>query len=179
MNRLRAVLTAAVLTLPLSAAAQNTKVEFDETFDFSKVRTYSIRVGTPWGNELSERRVLAEIDEAIAAKGWTKTGEGQAGIHVLLHGATDTKRSATTFYGGMGGYGYQGFPGGMGSAATTVTEYTVGTLLVDMFDAAAKSLVFRGTAEGELSDNPARNTTKLQKVSARLFKNFPPQPKAK
>ena len=179
MNRLRVGLAAAVLALPLSAAAQNTKVEFDKTFDFSKVRTYSIRVATPWGNELSERRVLAEIDEAIAAKGWTKTEEGQAGILVLLHGATDTKRSATTFYGGMGGYGYQGFPGGMGSAATTVSEYKVGTLIVDMFEPAAKALVFRGTAEGELSDNPSKNTTKLQKVSARLFKNFPPKPDAK
>ena len=32
---------------------------------------------------------------------------------------------------------------GMGTASTVVNEYTVGTLVVDMFDAKSKNLVFR------------------------------------
>jgi hypothetical protein len=34
---------------------------------------------------------------------------------------------------GMGGYRYRGF--GTGTAQTTVSEYTVGTLVVDIFEA--------------------------------------------
>ena len=46
-----------------------------------------------------------------------------------------------------------------------------------MFDAKSKNLVFRGTAEDELSDNPDRNKSRLEKASTKLFKNFPLWPK--
>src|SRR5215204_5148060 len=165
---LRAAITAAILMLPALAMAQDVKTDFDKAFDFSTVKTYSINIGTRWGNDLSERRVLAEVDEAIAAKGWKKVADG-ANVLVVLHGATQTKRNASTFYSGMGGYGYRGFGGGgMASAQTVVNEYAVGTLVVDMFEAKNKSLVFRGTAEDELSDNPEKNAKKLEKASTKM-----------
>jgi hypothetical protein len=170
---LRAALAGSLLMLPALAAAQDVKTDFDKAFDFSTVKTYAIKIGTTWGNDLAERRVLTEIDEAIAAKGWKKAAEGQANILVVLHGATQTKHTASTFYSGMGGYGYRGF-GGMGTASTVVDDYRVGTLVVDMFDAKTKHLVFRGTAEDELSDNPEKNAKKLDKASTKMFKNFPP-----
>jgi hypothetical protein len=173
---LRAAITATILMLPALAMAQDVKIDFDKAFDFSTVKTYSISIGTKWGNDLSERRVLAEIDEAIAAKGWKKVADG-ADVLVVLHGATQTKRNASTFYSGMGGYGYRGFGGGMGTASTVVNEYAVGTLVVDMFEAKGKTLVFRGIAEDEISDNPEKNAKKVEKASAKMFKNFPPAPK--
>ena len=173
---LRAAITATILMLPALAMAQDVKIDFDKAFDFSTVKTYSISIGTKWGNDLSERRVLAAIDEAIAAKGWKKVADG-ADVLVVLHGATQTKRNASTFYSGMGGYGYRGFGGGMGTASTVVNEYAVGTLVVDMFEAKGKTLVFRGIAEDEISDNPEKNAKKVEKASAKMFKNFPPAPK--
>ena len=172
MKLLRTLITASAVMLPALASAQDVKTDFDKAFDFSTVKTYSISIATKWGNDLSERRVLAEIDEAIAAKGWKKVADG-ANVQVVLHGATQTKRSANTFYSGMGGYGYRGF-GGMGSAQTVVSEYSVGTLVVDMFDGKSKNLVFRGTAEDEISDNPSKNAKRLEKASTKMFKNFPP-----
>ena len=62
----------------------------------------------------------------------------------------------------------------MGSAQTTVQEYKVGTLVVDIFDAKSKALVFRGTASDELSDKPDKNTKKVEKATAKMFKDFPP-----
>src|SRR4029453_3303436 len=78
--------------------------------------------------------------------------------------------------GGYGGYGYRGWGGmgGMGTATTTTSEYIVGTLVVDIFDAKTKGLMFRGTATDELSDKPEKNAKKLQKASDKLFKDFPP-----
>ena len=176
MKLLPAVLTGCLLALPALAVAQDVKIDFDKAYNFAPVKTYSIRIGTAWGNDLSQRRVLEEFDQAIAAKGWKKANEATADIHVVLHGATDTKHNVNTFYsGGMGGYGYRyGGMGGMGTASTTVSEYTVGTLVVDMFDAKTKNLVFRGVAEDEISDKPEKNTKKLDKASEKLFKNFPP-----
>ena len=176
MKLLPAVLTGCLLALPALAIAQDVKIDYDKAYNFAPVKTYSMRIGTAWGNDLSQRRVLEEFDQAIAAKGWKKANEATADIHVVLHGATDTKRNVNTFYsGGMGGYGYRyGGMGGMGTASTTVSEYTVGTLVVDMFDAKTKNLVFRGVAEDEISDKPEKNAKKLEKASEKLFKNFPP-----
>jgi hypothetical protein len=58
-----------------------------------------------------------------------------------------------------------------------VSEWTEGTLVVDMFEAKSKNLVFRGTAEAEISDNPERNASRLEKASTKMFKDFPPKPK--
>jgi Domain of unknown function (DUF4136) len=67
-----------------------------------------------------------------------------------------------------------GGAGGTGTASTVVNEYQVGMLVVDMFDAKTKNLVFRGTASDELSDNAEKNAKKLDKASAKMFKTFPP-----
>ena len=179
MKTLRTLITVAALTLPGVAAAQDVKIDFDKGYNFAPVKTYSITIGTKWGNDLSERRVLAEFDEAIAAKGWKKAEN--ADVNVVLHGATQTKRNANTFYSGMGGgYGYRyGGWGGTGTASTVVTEYRVGMLVVDIFDAKTKALVFRGTAEDEISDNPDKNQKRIEKASTKMFKDFPPAPKTK
>jgi hypothetical protein len=177
MKLLSAAFTGWLFVLPALAVAQDVKIDYDKAFNFSPVKTYSIKVGTTWGNDLSQRRVLTEFDEAIAAEGWKKVADGQEDIQVILHGATQTKQSASTFYSGMGGYGYRGFGGGSGTASTVISEYRVGTLVVDMFDAKSKNLVFRGTAEDEISDNPEKNAKKLDKASTKMFKDFPPSAK--
>ena len=180
MKTLRSAITVAVLVFPAFAAAQDVKIDYDKAFNFAPIKTYSIVLGTKWGNDLSERRVLAEFDEAIAAKGWKKVTDSPD-LQVVLHGATQTKRNASTHYSGMGGYGgygYGGF-GGMGSATTVVNEYKVGMLVVDMFDPKTKGLVFRGTAEDEISDNPDKNVKRIEKASTKMFKDFPPKPKTR
>jgi hypothetical protein len=55
-----------------------------------------------------------------------------------------------------------------------VSEYRVGTLVVDMFDAKTKNLVFRGTAEDEISDKPEKNAKNLKEASKEMFEKFPP-----
>jgi uncharacterized protein with gpF-like domain len=119
--------------------------------------------------------VLAEVAEALTEKGWT-TNDASPDAIVLVHGATETKRSLNTFYtGGYGGYGYRGWGGmGMGSATTTETEYAVATLVVDIFNAKTKALVFRGTAQDEISDKAEKNVKKLDKATTKMFKDFPP-----
>jgi hypothetical protein len=180
LKTLRSVITLAFLALPAFAAAQDVKIDFDKAYVFQPATTYSIAIGTTWGNDLSQRRVLEEIDSAIAAKGWKKVTDNPS-VAVVLHGASQTKHSASTFYSGTGGgYGYRygGF-GGTATASTVVSEYQVGTLVVDMFDAKSKNLIFRGTAEDEISDNAEKNAKRLDKASTKLFKDFPPTPKTK
>jgi Domain of unknown function (DUF4136) len=158
-------------------SAQDVSVDYDKTFDFNTLKTFSIKIATSWGNPLGEKRVTDAIEAALTKKGWTKAEEGSADALVMLHGATQQKKDLNTFYSGYGGYGWYGWGGGMSTAHTTVSEYTVGTLVVDIFDAKSKQLVFRGIGQDELSDNPEKNQKKIQKATEKMFKNFPPKPK--
>ena len=130
------------------------------------------------------KRVTTKIEEALTEKGWTNAYAHAADTLVLLHGASEKHKSLSTFYSGMGGYRayrYRGWAGGMGmgSATTTTTEYLVGTLVVDIFDAKSKQLVFRGTTAAELSDKPEKDAKKLDKAASKMFKDFPPGSKDK
>ena len=173
MRTLNAVSVLVALAVAGAASAQDVKVDYDKAASFAPIKTFSLKLGTAWGNPIGEKRVVSEIEEALMAKGWTKAEEGKADAQVVLHGATETKRTLNTFYSGMGGYRYRGF-GGTGTATTTASEYTVGTLVVDVFDAKSKQLLWRGIAQDELKDKPEKREKQLQKASEKLFKDFPP-----
>jgi hypothetical protein len=157
--------------------AQDVKKDYDHSFDFSQLHTFAVKIGTSWGNPLTEGRAKTAVTDALVKRGWTAAAdEASADALVVIHGATQDKKSLNTFYsgGGWGGYGW----GGMGTSTTTVSDYQVGTMVVDIFDAKNKKLVFRGTAQDEVSDKPDKNTKKIDKAAEKMFKDFPPQPKS-
>jgi hypothetical protein len=160
---------------PVRVWAQTVTTDHDPSYDFSKVKTFSVQLANPWGNQLAEKRVVGQTTQALTEKGWSAAASPDASdVVVMLHGSSQTKHDLNTFYSGMGGYGWRGWGGGMGTATTSVSDYRVGTLVLDIFDAKTKSLVFRGTASGELSDKPEKNQKKLNKVFEKMLKNFPP-----
>jgi hypothetical protein len=170
----------AVAFAPCLTAAGDVKRVFDEDYDFAKVKTFATKIGTRWGNPISEKRVKTEILEVLTAKGWTPAPEGEADALVVLHGAAEKQKSLDVSVNGMEGYGYRGARGWgeMGMAtrtlSTTSTGHLVEALVVDIFDARSKSLVFRGTAIAEVSDTAEKNQKKLDKITAKMFKGFPP-----
>jgi hypothetical protein len=181
---MRRVALAAALALACAPAfAQDVKTDFDKSADFSKIKTFAVKIGTSWNNQISEKRITDEIAQTLTEKGWKQVDANPDAL-VLLHGATEKQKNLNTFYSGMGGYGGYGYRGwgggmGMGTATTTVSEYLVGTLVVDIFDANTKALMYRGTASDEISDKPDKNIKKIAKASDKLFKDFPPGSKDK
>jgi hypothetical protein len=59
---------------------------------------------------------------------------------------------------------------------TTSSIINVGTLVLDIYDAAVKQLIWRGDATKTLnpSKDPQKNLQRLQKAMAKLLKNYPP-----
>jgi hypothetical protein len=139
------------LILAAAAMAQQIETTVDRAADFSKYKTFTIEIATPWGNAIGEKNMLAELTQGFQSKGWTLDTSGSPDVRILVHGATEEKQQLNTFYTGGGGGGYYGGWGwgGVGSSSTTVSEYTAGTLVVDIFDAGTKTLVWRGVAQEE------------------------------
>jgi hypothetical protein len=104
--------------------------------------------------------------------------------------ATDNvhdQKQVQTMYGGMGGgwgggwgWGGWGWGGGWGpgmdESTTTTNNQRVGTLVVDLFDATSKKLLWRGLATEDLSSNSEKNTKSLDGDINNMFKRFPPKP---
>jgi hypothetical protein len=67
--------------------------------------------------------------------------------------------------------------GGFGDSTTTVDTYKVGTLVIDLFDASTKKLIWRGSASDTLSDKSDKNIKTLDKAVQKMFDRFPPSPK--
>jgi hypothetical protein len=90
-------------------------------------------------------------------------------------GTTHDQQTLKTFYDGFGGgWRWRGF-GGFGEATTTTETYKVGSLVVDIFDAHTKSLLWRGSATDTLSNNSEKNIKEMDKGIEKMFKHFPPE----
>jgi len=172
----RTGMLASVLLLAVFAGAQDVKTDYDRNFNFAEVHSFAVKIGTAWGNPLTEDRAKAAVAKALTARGWVQADDSTADAQVVIHGATQTKKSLDTFYSGgyYGGYGWGGF--GPSTASTTVHEYKVGTMVVDIFSTKDKKLIFRGTGEDEVSNKSEKNEKKIEKAAQKMFKNFPTQP---
>jgi hypothetical protein len=159
-----------------SAFAQQVKTDFDHQTNFSQYKTYSWQE-IKAADSLWDPRIKSAVDAQLAAKGWTQVEKG-GDVAIVAIATTQTERTLQTFYDGMGGgWRWRGF-GGMGEATTTEQDYKEGTLLVDMYDAKTKQLIWRGSAEDTVSNKEENNEKNLNKAVAKMFKKFPPSAKA-
>jgi hypothetical protein len=167
-----------VLLLANAALAQKVTTDFAKDVEFRQYKTFMWINEPKPDNPLVAKRIVDDVNAALAAKGLTLVTSG-ADLGIAAHAATQTKRSLNTFYDGFGGgWRWRGF-GGFGSATTQVNTYEVGTLVVDMFDTRTKEALWRGTATKTLSDHPQKNTDNLNKAITRMFKDFPPSNKTR
>jgi hypothetical protein len=156
------------------SSAQQVKTDYDRSADFSQYKTYSWEhVKTQ--DSLDVDRIKSSVNAALAARGWTQVDSG-GDVSIVAMEITRNQQTLNTFYDGLGGgWGWRRFGGGgFGEATTTTETYTVGTLVVDLFDTKTKKLLWRGTSSDTLSNNSAKNIKNLDKGVAKLFKQFPP-----
>jgi hypothetical protein len=92
------------------------------------------------------------------------------GPDVIVATHVTTKEKQELIANGFG-YGPWGFGGGFGGA--TVETFVEGTLIVDLYDAKTKKMVWRGVATATASDKPTKNTEKMSKALDKMFEKFP------
>ena len=168
MKRLVFAAAAAVM-LAACASTPDVQTDFDPAAQFSRYRTYAWGPTPPqFGAPLMQQRITASIDAKLGAMGWTSAPAATADVVIAAHVVTREQLSIDTLNsGGWGGWG----PPGHSSAS--VRSYTVGTLVVDMFDAKSKRAVWRGTASGALPKTANQATAKTQEAIDRMFASFP------
>jgi hypothetical protein len=161
------------------SAAQQVKTDYDRAADFGQYKTYSwehVKTKDP----LFVDRIKNAVNAALAARGWTQVETG-GDISIVAIQMTSNQQTLNTFYNGFGGgWGWRRFGGGgIGEATTTTETYKVGTLVVDLFDAKTKKLLWRGSSSDTLSNNSDKNIKNLDKGVEKMFKQFPPSTEKK
>jgi hypothetical protein len=154
------VLTAAVVY------AQKVSVDSDPAAPFGSYKTYAWVAGTSAPNPLNEDRLHASVDARLSARGLgmnTTTPD----VYVTTHVTTKERQELIA-----SGFGYGAWWGG-GYGTTSVETYVDGTLVLDLYDAKTKKMVWRGVATATASDKPTKNAEKMNKALDKMFEKFP------
>ena len=167
------VLMGLILFLANASFAQQVKTDYDRAANFGQYKTYSWeKVQTQ--DPLWVDRIKAAVNSTLAGKGWTQVESG-GDICIMAIEINRNQQTLNTYYDGFGGgWRWRGF-GGFGQSTTTVETYKVGTLVVDLFDAKTKTLVWRGVSSDTLSDKSDKNIKNLNKGVQKMFQHFPPE----
>jgi hypothetical protein len=179
---------AALLGIALLAGCSSgydIKYDYDMQQNFSQFHTYNWIEKTVTNangsatqamqtNSLLDKRIKSAVDAQMTAKGFTLTTDNPDVLLNYYVGLKD-KIDVTDW-----GYTYAGsyWGGGLGRNVD-VYQYTEGTLIVDMVDAANHALAWRGSATGvvEPGSPPEKVQARINDVTARIFKNYPPKGK--
>lgn len=164
------------MTLLLAAApavAQEIHIDYDRWARFTTFKTFAW-VDTPEtsladSNSLMDERIKKAIIDQISS-GRLKLVNDDPDLNVTYHAASrEQLRLDTVSF----GYGYPGnwywdpYWGGAYST-TTVSTYTEGTLIIDIWNAREGTLVWRGSATMPISSSSEKNAKKVEKAVRKM-----------
>lgn len=168
-----------------SAFAQDVRYNFAKDVDFSKYKTYRwVRIqNAEQIDDITAGDITSAINAGLATKGLTRVDTDNADLDLGYQTAISSEKQLNSFSSGWGygpgwyGGGWYGY-GGMTSATTTTTVNTIytGSLDLDMYDPAAKALVWRGVVSKTLKmhKNPEKRQKDINKSVKKLLEKYPP-----
>jgi hypothetical protein len=171
-------LLATFLLMAACAYGQDVHYNYDRSANFAAYKTYQW-VDIPGGavpDQLIDQAIKRAADEQLTLKGLTKV-ESNADLHIGYQFVLNLEKSISLSEMGGPGFGWDPWGGSRNVRGQTST-IPVGILLMDLYDIGKKQLVWRGDAVKtiNLKKDPDKNYKNLQKVMAKLFKNYPPTP---
>ena len=173
-----------------AAACSSTKItsDYDKTVDFTQYKTAEY-----YGWEENSNKILTRFDQERIEKAFGEefqkrnikfVEQGKGDIVVSLYIVTEQKQQTTATTTGVGGgyggyYGYgpgYGWGGGMSTTTYNTYDYTVGTLLISVYDAKEKKLVWQTRADGEVEENPEAREKSIPYMAAKMMAKYPVKP---
>jgi len=169
MKTIRAMIMLAMVLglLVVSAAAQSVQSDFDRSFRFSELKSFSFAVQKRGatdplaGDTLNDGRIRNGLESQLTANGFRMESE-KADFVIAYYVTTKNKLNVQDF-----GYGP---PRWFGSRDIRVNQYSEGTLMVDFIDVKSNQVIWRGRAVGTLEMKGVDK--KISKSVEKLVKQF-------
>ena len=155
------------VTMAATAWAQEVSVNYNHSQDFTQYHTYAWENNNPnqIANSILAQVAKSDIEAALQAKGLSKV-DLTANPDLILLGSGGLKEQTS-----YSAWGMRGIGGGMGGI--TPEQNTEGTMIIDLYDAKQKVLVWRGIAQGTLSNNGDKNQKLVGNAVKKMFKQYP------
>ena len=184
IRRLLAVVPMAVLLVAACASGPSAKVfvRSDPAMNVASFHTYAFEepLGTDRAgySSLLSKYLKAAAARELEARGYRPDPAADFLVNFNVQKQDKLKATSVPSSAGYGGYyGYRrGYYSAWPSYETQVTQYTEGTLSIDIVNAAKQQLIWEGTAIGRLREKDRENLQPLvDAVVAQVFENFPHQ----
>jgi hypothetical protein len=153
-----------MLVFSTIVVAQQVSVNYVHNKSFAQYHTYA------WGGDQSRlansilgQEAQADINAQLQTKGLQMVQENQNPDLIVTAGGGAQQQ---TSYSAWGGWGW---------GQITPEQSVEGTLIVNIYDANAKSLVWRGIAEKTLEKSGSKNQKNVDKAIEKMFKQWPKQ----
>jgi len=166
-----------------TASAEKIRVHYDKSIDFSKYKTYGWAPVGAVAHPMLALDIVGAVDQEMASRGLTKV-PSNPDLLVQIYGAVDSEVSMTSnnpIYNATGGIppfdpsmtspGDSLYWDGYYGNSTVVVH--PGTLIVDIIDAKAKKLIWRGMGSEAISSNPDKLVEEANSTVSKLFKDYP------
>ena len=145
----------------LGCSSTTVHIDYDREVDRSRYKTFawalSEETSMKDSSPLMHDRTVAYITQKLEEGGLAKV-EGDPDVYVTYHTDERQEMQLNTTHLGYGyGRGYYRSPywgGGMEASSTRAYTYARGTLIIDIWDAETKNLVWRGAVENAVSEDP-------------------------
>lgn len=172
---------ASLLLLSLAASARDKiTVSYAKDFNFAQFKTYQWAEHGAVAHPMLAADVVGAIDQELQARGLQKV-TSNPDLIIQIYGSLDTDMtmySNDPIYAGTGGIppfdpsmNGPAFIGFYGNTSVTVHK---GQLVVDLVDARAKKLVWRGIAsESVSSHDPEKLVNEVNGAISKMFKQYP------
>jgi len=153
------------------AFAQKVHIDYAHDFDFEKVKTFqyvptqAVEAADPLMGGRIEAAIIKELTE-----GGLKHVDSDPDLYVTYHLTTKENTVLNTTSMGYGGHGagWGRWGGSMGMASTSVSTYTMGTLILDAYEAGDKKMVWRGTGTVTVKQKPEKQTKQIQSILTKM-----------
>lgn len=161
--------------------------DYDPGTDFSAYQTFAVLDEAEGGGDVSQftdQRIKNSIVTVLTERGWRMVDTAdEADATVGYQFTTDDRVSYQTVDTGWGGYGYGyggwygGWGGGMSTSTTTEQHYSVGTLVIAVFDQDRKEMIYVSTGSKTLDDrnlSPDEAQMRFDEGVRTILRDFPP-----
>jgi Domain of unknown function (DUF4136) len=165
----------ALLLLAAPGFAQKVNVDWDRDYK-GTIDTYAwVASKEKAENPFTDQRIANAVNYWLTMRGHREVQPTEnPDVFVTYHTSTkdEVVVTADTFGYGYGPGFYGGGMGGMGTTTARSQTYTKGTLVVDVWDAKTKNLLFRGSATDTVDPNPEKLEKKINKCVEKMVKEF-------
>ncbi|WP_309642612.1 DUF4136 domain-containing protein [Flavobacterium sp.] len=166
-----------LLYLVVSCGSVHVNTDYDKAVDFTQYKTYAYYktgIDKVEISDLDKKRILRSIDEAMLAKGFTKTDTPD--LLININAKSEKNVNMNQFYAGYGygwGFGWSPYWGG----GTSLTTSTDGILTIDLIDAKKKELIWQGEGSGYLTKDTNEKDENIKEFVTKILAQYPPDVK--